>query len=65
MKTLKIYNLIATIMIVVFVFYCISLQKEIKEINKTLKLSEKNLKETSNQLNECENAFFKEISQNK
>ena len=61
MKLLKIYNVIATIIIGVFVFYCISLQKDIKEI----KQSDQNLKEIKDQLNDCENAYFKEISQNK
>ncbi|MCZ2085638.1 MAG: hypothetical protein LC112_15325 [Flavobacteriales bacterium] len=65
MKTLKIYNLIATFIIGVFVFYCISLQKEIREIKQILKLSKSDLKETTDQLNDCESAYFKEISQNK
>ena len=65
MKLLKIYNIIATVIITVFVFYCISLQKDLKEIKQTLKISEQNLKDINDQLNDCENAYFKEISQNK
>ena len=65
MKILKIYNLIATLIIAVFVYYCINLQKDIKEIKQNLKISEQNLKDINDQLNDCENAYFKEISQNK
>lgn len=61
MKLLKIYNVIATIIIGVFVFYCISLQKDIKEI----KQSDQNLKEIKDQLNDCENAYFEEIAPEK
>ena len=61
MKLLKIYNVIATIIIGVFVFYCISLQKDIKEI----KQSDHNLKEIKDQLNDCENAYFEEIAPEK
>jgi uncharacterized protein YoxC len=65
MKLLKIYNVIATIIIGVFVFYCISLQKDIKEIKQSLKQSDQNLKEIKDQLNDCENAYFEEIAPEK
>lgn len=47
MKTLKIYNIISTLIIIALTFYCIHLLKDLKDTNEVLE--------------QCSNRYYKEI----